>query len=179
MRKLRRRERSAKRGARRVGVGAPDWTLTGMAGLAAVDELIGRLGIVEVLGRGIGPMKQRDRGLSGGQLLVGMATVQLVGQDCLDGMDRVRADAAARCWSKRQWRRVGPPRGSGRFGPAQLTGIETALSEASPAGCGRSGRLWCCVTRRSTWTPATSRSTGPPSKASGGTMRACGAAGST
>jgi len=129
VRKLRRRERSAKRGARRVGVGAPDWTLTGMAGLAAVDELIGRLGIVEVLGRGIGPIKQRDRGLSGGQLLVGMATAQLVGQDCLDGMDRVRTDAAARCWSKRQWRRVGPPRGSGRFGPAQLTGIETALSE--------------------------------------------------
>jgi len=54
VKKLRRRERSAKRGARRVGVGAPDWTLTGMAGLAAVDELIGRLGIVEVLGRGIG-----------------------------------------------------------------------------------------------------------------------------
>ncbi len=49
VKKLRRRERSAKRGARRVRVGSPDWTLTGMAGLAAVDELIGRLGIVASL----------------------------------------------------------------------------------------------------------------------------------
>ncbi len=130
MKKLRRRERSAKRGARPVGVGAPDWTLTGMAGLAAVDELIGRLGIVEVLGRGIGPIKQRDRGLSGGQLLVGMATAQLVGQDCPDGMDRVRADGGSAWLTQAP---VPPSRTAarlaGRFGPAQLTGIETALSE--------------------------------------------------
>jgi len=99
-----------------------------MAGLAAVDELIGRLGIVEVLGRGIGPIKQRDRGLSGGQLLVGMASAQLVGQDCLDGMDRVRADGGSALLTP-----VAPSRTAarlaGRFGPAQLTGIETALSE--------------------------------------------------
>jgi len=130
VKKLRRRERSAKRGARRVGVGAPDWTLTGLAGLAAVDELIGRLGIVEVLGRGIGPIKQRDRGLSGGQLLVGMASAQLVGQDCLDGMDRVRADGGSALLTQAP---VAPSRTAarlaGRFGPAQLTGIETALSE--------------------------------------------------
>jgi len=180
VKKLRRRERSAKRGARRVGVGAPDWTLTGLAGLTAVDELIGRLGIVEVLGRGIGPIKQRDRGLSGGQLLVGMASAQLVGQDCLDGMDRVRADGGSALLTQAP---VAPSRTAarldGRFGPAQLTGIETALSEASPAGCGRSGRLWCCVTRRSTWTPATSRSTARPSRASGGTTPASGPDGST
>ena len=89
MKKLRRHERSAKRCARRVGIGTPDRTLTGLAGLAAVDELIGRLGIVEVLNRDIGLIKARDRGLSGGQLLLGMATAQLAGQDCLDGMDRV------------------------------------------------------------------------------------------
>jgi len=105
-----------------------------MAGLAAVDELIGRLGIVEVLGRGIGPIKQRDRGLSGGQLLVGMATAQLVGQDCPDGMDRVRADVGNALLVEAP---VAPSRTAARLGP-----------------------------RRSTWTPATSRSTGPPSKAS-------------
>jgi len=130
VKKLRRRERSAKRCARRVGIGEPDRTLTGLAGLAAVDELIGRLGIVEVLNRGIGPIKQRDRGLTGGQLLVGMATAQLAGQDCLDGMDRVRADAGSALLTEAP---VAPSRTAarlaGRFGPAQLTGIETALSE--------------------------------------------------
>jgi len=130
VKKQRRRERSAKRGARRVGVGAPDWTLTGLAGLAAVDELIGRLGIVEVLNRGIGPIKQRDRGPTGGQLLVGMASAQLVGQDCLDCLDRVRADGGSAWLTQAP---VPPSRTAarlaGRFGPAQLTGIETALSE--------------------------------------------------
>ena len=52
---------------------------------------------MEVLGRGIGPVKQRGRGLSGGQLLMGMATAQLAGQDCLAGMDRVRPMPVARC----------------------------------------------------------------------------------
>ena len=130
MKKLRRHERSGKRCARRVGIGTPDPTLTGLAGLAAVDELIGRLGIVEVLNRGIGPIKARDRGLSGGQLLMGMATAQLVGQDCLDGMDQVRADGGSALLIEAP---VAPSRTAarlaGRFGPAQLTGIETALSE--------------------------------------------------
>jgi hypothetical protein len=49
------------------------------------------LGIVGALDRGIGPIKQRARGLTGGQLLLGMATAQLAGQDCLTGMDRVRS----------------------------------------------------------------------------------------
>jgi len=126
---LRRHERSAKPCARRVGIGIPDPTLTGLAGLAAVDELIGRLGIVEVLNRGISPIKARDRGLTGGQLLVGMATAQLVGQDCLDGMDRVPADAGSALLIEAP---VAPSRTAaplaGRFGLAQLTGIESALS---------------------------------------------------
>ncbi len=50
---------------------------------------------MEVLDRGIGPIKVRDRGLGGGALLVGMATAQLAGQDCLGGLDRVRADAGS------------------------------------------------------------------------------------
>jgi len=128
--KLRRNQRSAKRCARRVRIGQPDRTLTGLAGLAAVDELIARLGIVEVLGRGIGPIKQRGRGLSGGQLLMGMASAQLAGQDCLAGMDRVRADAGSALLTEAP---VAPSRTAarlaGRFGPAQLAGIETALSE--------------------------------------------------
>ena len=111
-------------------MGTPDKTLTGLAGLVAVDELINRLGIVEVLNRGIGPIKARDRGLNGGQLLMGMATAQLAGQDCLDGMDRVRADAGSALLTEAP---VAPSRTAarlaGRFGPAQLAGVETALSE--------------------------------------------------
>jgi len=85
---------------------------------------------VEVLNRGTGPIKARDKGLSGGQLLMGMATAQLVGQDCLDGIDRVRADGGSALLIEAP---VAPSRTAarlaGRFGPAQLTGIETALSE--------------------------------------------------
>lgn len=130
MSKLRRNQRGAKRGARHVRIGQPDRTLTGLAGLAAVAELIGRLGLVEVLNRGIGPIKARDRGLTGGQLLIGMATAQLAGQDCLAGMDRVRADAGSALLTGAP---VAPSRSAarlaGRFGPAQLAGIEAALSE--------------------------------------------------
>src|SRR5664280_957512 len=57
--KLRGKKRSAKRPARRVRIGAPDGSLTALAGLAAVDEVTARLGIVGALDRGIGPIKQR------------------------------------------------------------------------------------------------------------------------
>jgi len=39
---------------------------TGLAGLAAVDELALRLGMVASFDAGIGVIKQRDRGLSAG-----------------------------------------------------------------------------------------------------------------
>ena len=97
MRKLRGKKRSAKRSARRVRIGVPDGSLTALAGLAALDEVTARLGIVGALDRGIGPIKQRARGLPGGQLLLGMATAQLAGQDCLAGMDRVGPTRAAPC----------------------------------------------------------------------------------
>ena len=69
--------------------------MTGLAGLVAVDELIDRLGIVRELDANIDPIKVRDRGLTGGQLLAGMATGQLAGADCLAGLDRVRADVVS------------------------------------------------------------------------------------
>ena len=51
--------------------------------------------MVGALDAGIGPIKARARGVSGGQLLVGLASGQLVGEDCLAGMDRVRQDAGS------------------------------------------------------------------------------------
>ena len=127
---VRGKKRNSKHSKRRVRIGAPDPTLTGLAGLAAVDELSERLALVAALDGGIGPIKARARGLTGGQLLLGMATAQLVGQDCLAGMDRVRADAGSALLSEAP---VAPSTTAGRlagcFGPDRLLGIEAGLAE--------------------------------------------------
>jgi Transposase DDE domain group 1 len=78
----------------RVRAGAPDRSLTPNAGLAAVTELCGRLGVIGALDAAVGPIKQRDRGFSAGELLAGIAAAQLAGEDFLTGLDRQRADAA-------------------------------------------------------------------------------------
>ena len=78
----------------RVRAGAPDASLTANAGLAVVTELCGRLGVIEALDAAVGPIKQRDRGFGAGELLCGIAAVQLAGEDFLTGLDRQRADAA-------------------------------------------------------------------------------------
>jgi len=43
-------------------IGAPDPALTPNAGLAAVTELCGRLGVIDALDAAVGAVKQRDRG---------------------------------------------------------------------------------------------------------------------
>jgi hypothetical protein len=78
----------------RVRAGAPDASLTANAGLAAVTELCGRLGVIGALDAAVGPVKQRDRGFGAGELLCGIAAAQLAGEDFLTGLDRQRADAA-------------------------------------------------------------------------------------
>ena len=78
----------------RVRIGVPDESLTRFSGLAAVTELVDRLGSVERLDTAVGPIKARDRGFSAGQMLVGMAAAQLCGEDFLVGLDRQRADRA-------------------------------------------------------------------------------------
>ena len=65
------RVREIHRLRRRVRVGAPDPSVTRFAGMAAVTELIDRLGMIRLLDAVIGPIKERDRGFSGGELLVG------------------------------------------------------------------------------------------------------------
>ena len=88
------RVREIHRLRRRVRVAAPDPSLTGYSGMAAVTELVDRLAMIKLLDAAIGPIKERDRGFSGGELLVGMACAQLAGEDFLVGLDRYRADAA-------------------------------------------------------------------------------------
>jgi hypothetical protein len=134
---IRGRARSAKRASRRAGrarpvvrIGRPDAALTGLAGLVAVDELAARLGIVAELDRGVGSVKQRDRGASAGRLLVGMASGLLVGQDCLAGLDRVRADAGSGLLGCAPVPASTTAGGlARRFTPAALAGIEAGLAK--------------------------------------------------
>ncbi|OHV59937.1 transposase [Pseudofrankia sp. BMG5.36] len=109
-------------------VGPADRSLTGMAGLAVVGELVDRLGVVEVLDERVGRIKRRARGLSGGELLVGLAGAQLAGRASLSGLDRLRLDAVGGVLA-------GVPfapsrtaaRLAGRFRPAAWAGIEAAV----------------------------------------------------
>jgi hypothetical protein len=73
---------------RLVGIGAPDPSLTAVLGMVAVTELVDRLNMIKLLDAAIGPIKVRDRGHSGGQLLVGLAAAHLAGEDFLVGLDR-------------------------------------------------------------------------------------------
>lgn len=68
--------------------------MTANAGMVAVTELVDRLDVVGLLDSKVGAIKQRDRGFGAGELLVGLASTQLAGQDFLVGLDRYRADAA-------------------------------------------------------------------------------------
>ncbi|MGI9000851.1 MAG: hypothetical protein ACR2GH_04220 [Pseudonocardia sp.] len=86
--------REIRRSRRRVRVGAPDPTLTPVSGMAAMTELVTRLNVIKLLDAAIGPIKARERGFTGGQLLVGLASAQLAGEDFLVGLDRRRDDVA-------------------------------------------------------------------------------------
>jgi len=88
------RVREIRRLRRAVRIGAPDPSLTGVSGMVAVTELVDRLNMIKLLDSAIGPIKARDRGFTGGELLVGMAAAQLGGEDFLVGLDRRRADVA-------------------------------------------------------------------------------------
>jgi hypothetical protein len=138
------RVREIRRLGRRVRVGAPDPSVTRFAGMAAVTELVDRLAMIKLLDAAIGPIKIRDRGFSGGELLIGMACAQLAGEDFLVGLDRYRADVAgqvlaavpglssttaaglARRFSHGQWRAV--ETGLGNIAAAALD----TLAEVAP-----------------------------------------------
>jgi Transposase DDE domain len=88
------RVRAGKRLRLKVRIGAPDPSLTGVSGMAAITELCEQLDVVGALDGAVGPIKQRAVGHWAGQLLVGLAAAQLAGQDHLVGLDRHRADVA-------------------------------------------------------------------------------------
>lgn len=84
----------------RIVFRAEDDALTPFAGLACVGELARRTGLVGLLDgelaaeRRAAPVKRRRRGVSGGELVVSLAEAQLVGGECFDDIEELRADAA-------------------------------------------------------------------------------------
>ena len=50
-----------------------------------MSELVERLDVIDRLDAAIGPIKQRRRGHTGGQLLVGLAAAQLAGRTSWSG----------------------------------------------------------------------------------------------
>ena len=112
-----------------VRAGAPDRSLTANAGLAAVTELCGRLGVIEALDAAVGPVKQRDRGFGAGELLTGIAAAQLAGEDFLTGLDRQRADMAGQLITPVPGLASTTAAGlARRIGPGQWQAVESGLA---------------------------------------------------
>ena len=84
----------------RIEIRADDETLTPYAGLAVTGQLVPALRLCELIDaelsqvRRAGPVKLRERGLSGGELLVSLAECQLVGGQCFSDVEDLRADRA-------------------------------------------------------------------------------------
>ena len=119
---------------RRVWVGAPERSLTPVSGTVAVTELVDRLDMIGLLDATVGPIEVRDRGFTGGQLLVGMAAAQLVGEDFLVGLDRQRADAAGQVLAPVPG--LGSTAAAGlarRFTGGQWHGVETGIGDIHTA----------------------------------------------
>ena len=128
------RVREIRRLRRRVRIGAPDPSVTRFAGMAAVTELIDRLGMIRLLDAVIGPIKERDRGFTGGQLLVGMACAQLAGEEFLVGLDRYRADVAGQVLAAVPGLSSTTAAGlARRFGDGQWRAVETGLGNIAAA----------------------------------------------
>ena len=88
---------------RRVGrivFRADDKRLTAFAGLAVIGAVTRTLGLVGLIDgelareRRAAPVKVRARGVSGGELMLALAESQLVGGECFDDIEELRADRA-------------------------------------------------------------------------------------
>ena len=128
------RVREIRRVRRRVRIGAPDASLTRFSGAIAVTALVDRLAMIKLLDAAIGPIKSRDRGFSGGQLLVGIAAAQLAGEDFLVGLDRQRADEAGQVLAAVPGLASTTAAGLARkFTDAQWHAVETGLADVAAA----------------------------------------------
>jgi hypothetical protein len=102
--------------------------------MVAVTELVDRLNMIKLLDAAIGRIKTRDRGFSGGQLLVGLACAQLAGEDFLVGLDRYRADAAGQVLTPVPGLCSTTAAGlARRFTDSQWRAVETGIGEVHAA----------------------------------------------
>ncbi|MGH3802303.1 MAG: hypothetical protein ACRDTD_19640, partial [Pseudonocardiaceae bacterium] len=126
--------RDMRRLRRWVRIGAPDPWLTPVSGMAAVTELVHRLGMIKLLDTAIGAVKARGRGCSGGQLLVGLASAQLAGEDFLVGLDRQRADVAGQVLAPVAGLSSATAAGlARRFTDGQWRAVETGIGDVHTA----------------------------------------------
>ena len=123
--------------AGRVRIGAPDASLTPASGVVAVAELADRLGILAALDDVVGGIKQRDRGLSAGGLLLALAQTQMLGGDFLVSLDRRRDDLVGEALSAVPTPASTTAAGlAARFDAAQLVGIEDGIAEITHRAVG-------------------------------------------
>jgi hypothetical protein len=116
----------------RVRVGAADGSLTPVAGMAAVTELVQRLDVVAAVDTAVGPIKTRDRGHTAGQLLVGVAAAQLAGEDFWVGLDRQRADVAGQALAPVPGLASSTAAGlARRMGAGQWAAVETGVAAST------------------------------------------------
>ncbi len=136
------------RGPGRIEFRADDPSLTPYAGLAISGELTRTLRLADLVdaelctvGR-VAPVKRRRRGLSAGELVVALAESQLVGGDCFDDLERVRADRAGALLRAVADTPSAPTarQPACRFRPSHIRAIERAMARAGNALDSRLGR---------------------------------------
>lgn len=126
----------------KVVIGRADAGLTGNSGLVAVDRVAAKLALTATLDTEIGEFKQRDRGLSAGELLVAVASCQLAGGDHLVSLDRLRDDGAGQ-----QLMTVKTPAASTaaglarRFTAESFAGVEAAIGKVNARVLGLVGQV--------------------------------------
>jgi hypothetical protein len=135
------RGREAGRGAK-PRIGKPDPSLTAVSGLAAVDALTGKLALVGALDAAVGRVKQRERGLSAGELLVAVGSCQLAGGDHLVSLDRLAADEAGQRLLAVQTPASSTAVGlAKRFTDEHFRGVETAIGQVNARVLGLVGQV--------------------------------------
>ncbi|TJZ98257.1 hypothetical protein [Actinacidiphila oryziradicis] len=153
MKKISRRRCASRTPGRRwtrlnVQVGAPDAALTENGGLLLVAELDRVLGVTAALDAGIGPIKERDRGLSGGEFALAMAVVELTGEDHLVGFDHLRADVVGEgLLSAPVPAATTAATLAARFSQVHREGIETACAQLTA----RALTTWCSIEKLSSY----------------------------